>query len=95
MSAPESEDRKNSAREEPTPDPRTQRPNVTAWASLGVAVVALILSQFRPIRFEAAGVTRRPPEAQVDQLSVILQETLAEVWGPEVGPYDKALQRTG
>jgi predicted nucleotidyltransferase len=40
----------------------------------------LIESEFA--RFEAAGVTRRPPEAQVDQLSVILQETLAEVWAP-------------
>ncbi len=40
----------------------------------------LIESEFA--RFEAAGVTRRPPEPQVDQLSVILQETLTEVSAP-------------
>lgn len=53
----------------------------------------LIESEFA--RFEAAGVTRLPPEAEVDELSAILQETLAEVWGPETGPNDEALRRAG
>ncbi len=43
------------------------------------ALNELIESEFA--RFEAAGVTRRPPEAEVNQLSEVLQEVLIEVWG--------------
>jgi hypothetical protein len=43
----------------------------------------LIESEFT--RLEGAGVTRQPPEPEVSQLSAILRETLAEVWGLELG----------
>ena len=47
------------------------------------------LSQFIETEFsrhESAGVTRRSPKQEVDQLSRVLRQTLIEVWGSELRP---------